>query len=274
MHAQQVRRLLDRGAFAEALATLAAVAPQDPAASLLAAEVHERHGDMLWFHDRPGSGAAYRAAMRALLPGPGCTVGDAAEAAARQESWSRVATKALHGTGPDGRRRPGATGEPHPLGDPPHQPPAEPPPEPAAMAVVERAPITTAPIEPEPELEPEPQVTTHHLTPTADPTASRPQQQEQQQPPPVSHPADRGPLRVGHRYRIIKPFRDFDGTDWAAGTVLVFQGSDYFPHDDGLKLWTDRGPIRLCGLLEADAAVMARLDAHFAAEPHPPAREP
>ncbi|MBK8976262.1 MAG: DUF3601 domain-containing protein [Planctomycetes bacterium] len=251
MDEDAVRGLVDAGAFDEALALLRDAAPGDPTTSWLVAEAHERRGDMLWFHDRPGSGEAYRAAMDALLPRQPARGGRPADAARRQEAWSRIAEKVLYGTGPDGRRRPGAVGRPHPHGDPPRQPP----PEPAVDAPAN--PPADAPAKPPwgVPADDAPDLAACGPVPTA-PTGARR----------LDRPADRGdrgPLRVGRSYRIVRSFQDFDGILWTAGTVVVYRGSEYFPYDDGLTLHTDRGSIRLCGLMADNAAVMEQLDAHF-----------
>jgi hypothetical protein len=259
MNDEDLRRLLDAGAFDEALAQLGAAAPEDPAATWLRAEIHERRGDRLWFHDRPGAGEAYRAALDALLPRQGGLAGDQRLAEQRQAAWSRVAEKVLYGIGPDGRRRPGATGRPHPRADPAPEPPPDaaacPAPEPTTAAVpAPPAPARDAGLEGgaaarEGTVDEAPPPAVRVPTPAAPPT----------------HPGDRGPLRVGRSYRIAVPFRDFDGTDWAAGTVLVYEGSEYHPRDEGLVLFFDSGTIRLCGLFAADAAVIEHLDRHFVA---------
>lgn len=267
MDPEHVRRLLDAGRLDVALALLLDAPAEHPATSLLVAEVHERRGDMLWFHDRPGAREPYRAAMHALLPGAGPTVRDAAEARHRQECWSRIATKLLHGTGPDGRRRPGASGRPHPHGDPPQEPP--PAPEPTAVIGREAVPTSEAPPPgPAPE---SPQVETAAPEAEASAAPETPAEEAVLEQRPESrrpHREDRGPLLVGLGYRIAKSFRDFDGVDWPVGTELVYQGSEYSPRDEGLVLFFDRGSIRLCGLFAANSAVMERLEDHFApAEP-------
>ena len=278
MNPDAVRRLFEAGCFEEALALLADVHVHDATTTLLVAEAHERLGDMLWFHDRPGSGEPYRKAMQTLVPGPGGCVRDAAEARHRQECWSRIAAKLLHGTGPDGRRRPGATGRPHPHGDPPHAPPSLPEPEPAVASAADVAPAnepTTVanPICGSPQAmgaAPEPGAS--HAPETPAEAASAAAESAAPQPPARRpHREDRGPLLVGNGYRIVKSFRDFDGIEWPVGTELVYRGSDYSPRDEGLVLFFDRGSIRLCGLFAADNAVLDRLEDHFApAEPTPP----
>jgi hypothetical protein len=144
--------------------------------------------------------------MEALLPRQSPFVPSPEEAQLRQAAWSRVAEKLLYGTGPDGLRRPGAPGAPHPAGNPPHPPP--------------RLPETT-------------------------------------------DPRDRGHLIFGRRYRVAKTFRDFDGGTWVEGTVFVYEGYHFFPYDDGLTLFTDRGNIRLSGLFPENQQVRDAIEEYL-----------
>lgn len=44
-------------------------------------------------------------------------------------------------------------------------------------------------------------------------------------------------LRVGHRYRVMRAFVDFDGDEHAVGETWTFSGWSYLPHDSGLSLF-------------------------------------
>src|SRR5690606_15598829 len=44
-------------------------------------------------------------------------------------------------------------------------------------------------------------------------------------------------LHAGHRYRVIRGFRDFDGDEHPPGERWIFHGSSFLPYDDGLSLF-------------------------------------
>jgi hypothetical protein len=48
---------------------------------------------------------------------------------------------------------------------------------------------------------------------------------------------DYGPLRIGQRYRIIKPFRDFDGAVHPVGEAWTYIGTAFLPYDDGRSIF-------------------------------------
>jgi len=58
---------------------------------------------------------------------------------------------------------------------------------------------------------------------------------------------------------VAKTFQDFDGGRWEEGTVFVYEGYHFFPYDDGLTLFTDRGLLRLSGLLPHNQQIMESL---------------
>ena len=63
-------------------------------------------------------------------------------------------------------------------------------------------------------------------------------------------------LEVGGTVLITKTFRDFDGTECAAGTVLVLVSRDFLPYDGGHTLYFDGGRIIRLGENEPDNAVV------------------
>ena len=62
---------------------------------------------------------------------------------------------------------------------------------------------------------------------------------------------------------MAKTFRDFDGGTWAEGTVFVYEGYHFFPYDDGLTLFTDRGNIRLSGLFPENRQVRDAIEEYL-----------
>ena len=75
-------------------------------------------------------------------------------------------------------------------------------------------------------------------------------------------------LRVGGRYRIVVPFRDFDGEVHQPGVVWTFRGHSFLPYDDGLSLFvtTDDGrdrQIRLRWLEGDQAEIIDNLSAYL-----------
>ena len=62
---------------------------------------------------------------------------------------------------------------------------------------------------------------------------------------------------------MAKTFRDFDGGTWVEGTVFVYEGYHFFPYDDGLTLFTDRGNIRLSGLFPENQQVRDAIEEYL-----------
>ena len=44
-------------------------------------------------------------------------------------------------------------------------------------------------------------------------------------------------LEAGERYRVARPFLDYDGCHYPAGDVVEFIGASFLPYDDGLSLF-------------------------------------
>ena len=44
-------------------------------------------------------------------------------------------------------------------------------------------------------------------------------------------------LQRGRRYRVVKPFSDFDGDLHSVGETWVFLGQNFLPYEDGLSLF-------------------------------------
>ncbi|HBY58943.1 MAG TPA: hypothetical protein DEH78_03930 [Solibacterales bacterium] len=72
-----------------------------------------------------------------------------------------------------------------------------------------------------------------------------------------------GTMRPGERFRIVRAFTDFDGDRFEAGRILTFRSYNYFPYDGGYTVAFDEGVLRLAEIDEANARVLAALDAHF-----------
>lgn len=69
-------------------------------------------------------------------------------------------------------------------------------------------------------------------------------------------------LVSGRRYRVIAPFRDFDGEMHSVGETWLYLRNSFFPYDDGLSLFVERDgreeQIRLQWRPEAQAEVIER----------------
>lgn len=66
-----------------------------------------------------------------------------------------------------------------------------------------------------------------------------------------------GALVVGDTVRLCQTFRDFDGTEHRAGTVLTLIGREYFPYDGGHTFRFDGGTVvRLAETVQGDARVL------------------
>lgn len=44
-------------------------------------------------------------------------------------------------------------------------------------------------------------------------------------------------MEPGKRYRVIQPFRDFDGQDHPIGETWTYLGTAFLPYDDGRSLF-------------------------------------
>lgn len=77
-------------------------------------------------------------------------------------------------------------------------------------------------------------------------------------------------LVCGERVVVIAPFRDLDGTLWAAGTTLTYLSRAYFPYDDGHTFHFREGTIRLCGLYPDQEAVVRMAHTVLRREPADP----
>jgi len=67
-------------------------------------------------------------------------------------------------------------------------------------------------------------------------------------------------LKVGRRYVVAKPFRDYDGVVRYPGEGGVFEGYDFLPYEDGLTLnLTPDAGIRLQWRPEAQGEIVDNL---------------
>src|SRR5262249_43314892 len=48
---------------------------------------------------------------------------------------------------------------------------------------------------------------------------------------------DYGPLKAGRRYRVVKPFLDFDREMHPVGETWTYLGTAFLPYDDGRSLF-------------------------------------
>ncbi len=46
-----------------------------------------------------------------------------------------------------------------------------------------------------------------------------------------------GPLEVGRRYEVVRPFDDYDKVRHEVGEAWTFLGYNFLPYDDGLSLF-------------------------------------
>jgi hypothetical protein len=79
-------------------------------------------------------------------------------------------------------------------------------------------------------------------------------------------------LETGARYRVVNPFRDFDGEVHPAGESWVFLGHSFLPYDDGLSLFVSldgkaERQIRLQWRPEAQGDVIEGLSRYVQAVP-------
>jgi hypothetical protein len=49
--------------------------------------------------------------------------------------------------------------------------------------------------------------------------------------------AEFGPLDAGRRYRVVRPFVDYDGDTHKVGEAWTFLGKNFLPYDDGVSLF-------------------------------------
>lgn len=50
-------------------------------------------------------------------------------------------------------------------------------------------------------------------------------------------PRDFGPLEVGRRYQVVRPFADYDRIRHEVGESWTFLGQAFLPYEDGLSLF-------------------------------------
>ena len=79
--------------------------------------------------------------------------------------------------------------------------------------------------------------------------------------------ADYGHLVVGRRYRVAKPFVDFDRGEHRFGESWTFVAHEYLPHDDGhtFRIRYDDGSessFRMSGAPEDQGAILQALEQH------------
>ena len=73
---------------------------------------------------------------------------------------------------------------------------------------------------------------------------------------------------AGHRYRVIKPFKDYDGDEHPVGEEWTFLGYSFAHYDDGLSLFVSldgagEWQIRLQGDPDAQGHVRQHFEEHF-----------
>jgi hypothetical protein len=72
-------------------------------------------------------------------------------------------------------------------------------------------------------------------------------------------------LVIGRRYRVIRPFTDYDGRLRGRGETFVYRGHNFLPYEDGLTLLTDPGgSIRLQWREETQGAIIDALELYLA----------
>jgi len=76
---------------------------------------------------------------------------------------------------------------------------------------------------------------------------------------------------VGHEYRIVKEFRDFDGIEHRVDDRWIFRSKSFLPYDDGLSLFVETDgeerQIRLQWRLESQLDIIERFH-EYAEEKH------
>ena len=76
-------------------------------------------------------------------------------------------------------------------------------------------------------------------------------------------------LVLGTRYRVICPFRDFDGELHEPPEEWIYRGYSFLPYDDGLTLHVTsdsgvEGVIPLCGHRELQANILEAFERYVA----------
>ena len=66
-----------------------------------------------------------------------------------------------------------------------------------------------------------------------------------------------GQFTVGMQVRVLQSFRDYDGQEIAAGEVLHFLDSSYFPYEGGYTLRFAEKIIRLADMVDEHAPIIA-----------------
>lgn len=70
-------------------------------------------------------------------------------------------------------------------------------------------------------------------------------------------------MKPGGRYRVRRPFTDFDGQQVEGGRTLTFRSYRYFPYDGGYTLEFEEGVIRLAQIAPDNAAVLESFPLYF-----------
>ena len=79
-------------------------------------------------------------------------------------------------------------------------------------------------------------------------------------------------LKTNHVYRVIAPFKDFDGVLHLAGERWRYQSRNYFPYDAGLSLNIEgEGGLRLQDYPEAQRSIIESFS-DFVVEDEPSVR--
>jgi Domain of unknown function (DUF3601) len=74
-------------------------------------------------------------------------------------------------------------------------------------------------------------------------------------------------LNEGQRIRVIKTFKDFDGTEIKEGSEWTFQRSSYFPYDGGHTFYFKEGEMRMAEISPEDYYVYKHFHEFFALMP-------
>lgn len=68
-------------------------------------------------------------------------------------------------------------------------------------------------------------------------------------------------LQPGKSYRVLRPFTDYQGTTFEAGSVMTFQGQNFLPYEGGYTLSFQPRSIYLQE--ESQAEILENADAYF-----------
>jgi hypothetical protein len=84
-------------------------------------------------------------------------------------------------------------------------------------------------------------------------------------------------LDAGQRYRVIRPFTDFDGTEHPVGEEWTFLGCAFVPYDDGLSWFVSldgerEWHIRMQWRDESQGRIIDALSAYVGSSGTPEAR--